>query len=455
MSAGRSGTAAAHPFSVDPFTIRQWAGTLDGPVIVPTDDAFDSARLVWNRAIDVQPLAVVRCAGLEDVVRTIDFARTQEVPVAIRSGGHSQAGHGTCDGGIVVDLGSFRSVGVDDTGRVARVAAGARVSDVMDATQRYGLLTPMGGCPDVGVGGLTLGGGENFLMAKYGAVCDNLRAARVVTVDGRVLTASDQEHPDLFWALRGGSGNFGVVTSFEYRLYPIREVLAGQLVFPIRRAAEVMRRYRDLMQSAPDELTTSGGLSPIPNGPMFFLHVCYCGDQQQGQRLLDGWLSALKPEKDTIEWGPYQSELSVPAAASVGTGRFLPELTDEVIEAFVSALVEAPAAASAVWNDLHGAVTRVALDETAFPLRHPGFDLFLSVPWTTDEERDGAIAWSSALSRALAPFSRGVYVNNLNETESDRVREAFGPHYTRLAAIKKRYDPDNFFRVNHNIKPRG
>jgi FAD/FMN-containing dehydrogenase len=441
------------PHDVDANLLRQWAAAVTGPVILPQDEAYDSARLVWNRAIDAHPAAIVRCANVEDVRRTIEFARTQSLPVAIRGGGHSQAGHGTCDGGLVLDLGSFRGVDVHEQGLVASVAAGARASDVLAATQRFGLLTPMGGCPDVGVGGLTLGGGENFLMAKCGAVCDNLRSAQVVLADGDVLTVSRDEHADLFWAIRGGSGNFGVVTTLDYQLYDVREVLAGQLVFPLARARDVMCRYRELMDSAPDELTTSGGLSPTPDGPMFFLHVCFCGVRESGERLVGEWLAALEPDSDTIRWGPYASELSVPSAPSVGTGRFLPELTDDVVEIYAAAINSAPAGASAVWNDFHGAVTRVPFDDAAFPLRHRGFDLFISVPWTTMEERDGALDWSSRLSAALAPHSRGVYVNNLNETESGRVREAYGPHFDRLAAIKRRYDPSNFFRINHNITP--
>jgi hypothetical protein len=440
---------------IDPDLIRRWSATLAGPTILPGDEAYESARLVWNRAIDAYPAAIIRCADVDDVVRTIQFARSRDMPVAVRSGGHSQAGHGTCDAGIVLDLGSFRSIGVDDVARVARVAAGSRVSDVLDATQRFGLLTPMGGCPDVGVGGLTLGGGANFLMGKYGAVCDNLQSAQVVTADGDVVTASPHEHADLFWALRGGSGNFGVVTSFEYNLRAVRELLSGQLVFPMSRANDAMRRYRELMESAPDELTTSGGLSPIPDGLMFFLHVCWCGEQRAGEQLLDGWLASLRPTKDTLRWGPYASELSVPPAPSVGTGRFLPELTDDVIEIYASAVATAPKAASAVWNDLHGEVARVPLDATAFPLRRRGFDLFISVPWTTPEERDTALEWSSRLSIDLAPYSDGVYVNNLNEVETNRVREAFGPHFDRLAGIKQRYDPENFFRINHNVPPSG
>jgi hypothetical protein len=441
------------PQPLDTDTLRQWADTLTGPVILRGDTAFDAARVVWNRAIDQQPAAIARVADVADVVRTLEFVRAHDLLLAVRSGGHSQAGHGTCDAGIVLDLGGGRSVAVDTGTRVARVAAGTRVIDVMDATQRSGLLTPMGGCPDVGVGGLTLGGGENFLMAKYGAVCDNLLSAQVVLSDGRVVTASEQEHPDLFWAIRGGSGNFGVVTSFDYRMHAVREVLSGQLIFPVVAAREAILRYRELMTDVPDELSTSGGLSPIPDGPMFFVSICYCGRREDGDHLVARWIERLQPEIQTVKWAPYSSELSVPAAPSVGTGRFLPELSDQVIEILASAMTVAPPSASAVWNDFHGAVTRVPLDATAFPLRHRGFDFFISVPWESAPARQAAVDWSSQFANALAPYSQGVYVNNLNETEAARVPEAYGPHYDRLAAIKARYDPDNVFRVNHNITP--
>lgn len=441
--------------SPDTATFHQWARTLTGPVIFPDDAAYDSARVVWNRAVDLRPAAVIRAASVDDVVRTIEFARTNNVQLAVRSGGHSQAGHGTCDGGVVLDLGSFRNVAVDGVARVVTVTGGARVVDVMDATQRSGLLTPMGGCPGVGVGGLTLGGGENFLMAKYGAVCDNLLSADVVLADGQRIRASEHEHPDLFWAIRGGSGNFGVVTSFDYRLYPVTEVLSGQLMYPVVAAREALARYRDLMTTAPDELSTSGGLSPIPDGPMFFISICYCGNRDDGDRIVKAWLDRLEPERHNVKWAPYSSELSVPAAPSIGTGLFLNELPDRAVDILAAAMTVAPDRASAVWNDFHGAVTRVPLDAMAFPMRRSGFDLFISVPFDSKDSRAAAIDWSSQLADELRPFSNGVYVNNLNETEVDRVREAYGAHYDRLAAIKGIYDRDNFFRVNHNVIPAG
>ena len=420
---------------------------------MPGDTVYDDARRVWNRAIDRRPSAIVRCADADDVRRAIDLARTTGVPLAVRSGGHSQAGLGVCDGGIVVDLGALRAVTVDAEHRSVRVASGARVADVMDATQARGLVTPMGGCPEVGVGGLTVGGGENFLMARFGAVCDNLLSAEIVTADDELVTASASENADLFWAIRGGGGNFGVATMFEYRLHVVGDVLSGQLLFPIARAKEVMRRYRDLMETVADDFETSGGLTPLSDGSAFFIAVCHSGDGPSGERAMERWRSALRPDSDTVKWSPYSADLVVPAAPSVGTGHFLCELTDEVIDRFVDAIASAPPAAAAVWNDFHGAVTRVPQEAMAFPQRRRGYDLHISVPWEDQPSREAARRWVSALSESMRPFAQGVYVNNLNEHEPHRVAEAYGANFARLKQIKAKYDPANFFRVNHNITP--
>ena len=439
--------------SLDPALLRRWASTVRGPVIVPGDIAYDDARRVWNRAIERRPAAILRCAEADDVRRAIEFARSSAVPLAVRSGGHSQAGLGVCEGGIVIDLGALRAIDVNPERRVVRVASGARVADVMDATQARGLVTPMGGCPDVGVGGLTLGGGENFLMARFGIVCDNLLGAEVAMADGRLLQASAEENPDLFWAIRGGGGNVGVVTSFAYRLHDVGDVLSGQMLFPLARAGETMRRYRELMESVPDDFETSGGLSPMDGGPVFFIAVCHSGDRASGERAMARWQSVLRPESDTVKWSPYSADLVVPPAPSIGTGRFLCELTDGAIDVLADAMAGAPPSAAAVWNDLHGAVTRVAQDAMAFPLRRRGFDLFISVPWEDDSSREAAQRWTRGLADALRPFGDGVYVNNLNEHEAGRVAEAYGPNYARLSAAKARYDPDNVFRINHNVAP--
>jgi FAD/FMN-containing dehydrogenase len=314
----------------------------------------------------------------------------------------------------------------------------------------------MGGCPDVGVGGLTLGGGENFLMASYGAVCDNVLAAEIVTADGRALTLSADDHADLFWAIRGGGGNFGIVTSFDYRLHPVVEVLSGMLLFPVSRVRETLRRYRDLMGAVPDALETSGGLTFRDGQPVFFIALCHCGGRRDGESVVHHWQTVLRSESDTVGWSPYSADLVVPAAPSTGTGVFLPALPDEVIDLLAAAMAQAPESATATWNDFHGAVTRVPRDAMAFPLRERGFDLFISAPWHDDEaSRRAALAWVHGLRDALAPFGRGVYVNNLDADESHRIPDAYGSHYDRLAATKAIHDPDNVFRVNHNIPPAG
>ena len=436
---------------LDPDLIRQWAGSLKGPVIVPGDMAYDEARKVWNLAVDLRPAAIVQCHSADDILRTVEFVRVNGITLAVRGGGHSQAGHGACEGGIVADLGGLRAIQADVPRRRVCVSAGARVSDVMAATEAHGLVTPMGGCPDVGVGGLTLGGGANFLMARYGAVCDNVLAARVVVADGRLLTASPDEHADLFWALRGGGGNFGVVVSFDYRLHDIGELLSGQFVFPVSRAAETLRRYRDLMADPPDELETSGGLTPDERA--FFVAISICGDRTAAERLVDTWRSVLRPASDNMAWGPYSAGLVVPPAASDGTGIFLPELSDPVADAIVAAITSAPPGATLAWNDFHGAVTRVPLDEMAFPLRHRGYDVFISAPWTDAAGRARATTWIDEVARALRPHGHAGYINNLTDKDAHRVRDAYAGNYERLAAIKRTYDPDNLFHRNHNIPP--
>ena len=438
---------------IDPALLRRWARTLRGPVVLPGNLAYDDVRRVWNLAIDRHPSSIVRCADVDDVRRTIEFARTHDLPLAVRSGGHSQAGHGTCDGGIVLDLGALRAQEVDRDRQVVRAASGARVSDVQNATQAHGLLTPMGGCPEVGIGGLTLGGGENFLMARLGIVCDNVVRAEVVTADGEVVSASADEHADLFWAIRGGGGNFGVVVSLEYRLYPAIDVLFGQLFFTIDRTKDAMRRYLTLVADAPDELNTSCGLAAPADGPAFSVNFCFCGARSDGDRMLAAFRAALRADQDTVHWSPYGADLVVPAAPSVGTGFFIPRMRDEIVDAFADAVPQAPQGATAVFSHFHGAVTRVPVNAMAFPLRHPGFDLFITAPWHTPRGHEHATRWTAALAGALRPFARGVYVNNLNTDEAHRVRDAYGPNFDRLLAIKTTYDPANLFRVNHNVQP--
>ena len=387
--------------------LRHLASTLDGIVVLPDDVAYDKARQVWNRAVDRRPAAIVSCASVDDVRRGLEFAVTHRLEIAVRSGGHSQAGHGVADGALVLDLRGLNRVAVDPSSLRARVAGGAIVSELMTALRPYGLVTPTGGCPDVGLGGLTLGGGENMLMARYGAVCDNVLATEVVLADGRLVAANPREHVDLFWAIRGGGGNFGIVTSFEYQLVRLDSLLSGLLYFPVSRTADVLRVYRDLMVEAPDELQTAGGLMGTPHGPALMVSFCYCGVLAQGERIADRWRRWLRPTKDTVQAGPYTAEFSMGDGPSAGGGAFLPELSDAVIDVLASSYPNAPPDASAVWNDFHGAVTRVPIEATAFSLRRRGFDLFISAPWQGAEGRRRALAWVRGLHNSLQPHGRG------------------------------------------------
>ncbi len=441
------------PSAVSREHLRQLASTLDGTVVLPDDVEFNDARHVWNRAVDRHPAAIVRCASVDDVRRGLEFAVTRSIQIAVRSGGHSQAGHGVADRALVLDLRGLNRVTVEPSSRIARVDGGTIVSELMTTLRPHGLVTPTGGCPDVGVGGLTLGGGENMLMARFGAVCDNVVAADVVLADGRLVVANAGEHPDLFWAIRGGGGNFGIVTSFEYRLAPLDSMLSGLLYFPVSRTGDVLRVYRDVIAEAPDELQTAGGLMSTPHGAELMVSFCYCGDLEEGERLADRWRKLLRPIKDTVQAGPYTSEFSMGEGPSVGGGAFLPDLSDAVIEVLASYYPSAPSNANAVWNDFHGAVTRVPIDATAFPLRRRGFDLFISAPWQDEEGRGRAFTWLRGLQHSLQPHADGVYVNNLEDEGEARVREAYGPHYLRLSRVKAQYDPRNVFRVNQNITP--
>ena len=443
--------------ALDAAAIRKWASHLHGEVILPGDRVYELQRLVWNRAFDRHPGFIVRCAEVSDVVKAVEFARTHDLLAAVRSGGHSLAGHSVCDGGVVVDLGAMKNIKVDSANRIVHAGAGVRVRELDRATQARGLATPSGGCPEVGIAGLTLGGGETNLIAKYGTACDNLLSADVVTADGRVLTVSSEENPDLFWAVRGGGGNFGVATSFKYRLYPVTKVLAGMLAVPLSRCRDALRGYRDFMRTAPDELKTSGGLIPTGHESIFGILVCYCGDPKKGEKVIGALQSRLGSKESDVKmmsYLEYQSTSFVaPPAAGVATGLFLPELADAVIDVIASHLASAPPASMAVWNDFHGAVTRRSVGEMAFPLREPGYDLFLISEWHTPAGKKAASEWVTRFRTALRPFSRGAYVNNLGDEGESRAREAYGANYERLAELKNKYDPTNFFRLNQNIAP--
>jgi FAD/FMN-containing dehydrogenase len=443
-------------------TLDQLKSQLHGDLITPESTGYNSARQIWNGMIDKRPAAIARCSGVADVVATVRFAAESNMLLAIRGGGHNVAGLATCDGGIVIDLSRMKGAHVDPVRRTVRAQAGMSWGDFDRETQLFGLATTGGQVSTTGISGLTLGGGIGWLMGRCGLACDNVLSFQIVTADGSVRTASADEHPDLYWALRGGGGNFGVVVSLEYRLYPITTVLSGMLVHPLDRANAVIRFYRDFVATAPDELTVYAAALTTPDGfEALGLVPCYCGDNlAEGERLLRPLRDFGPPVADMVGPMPYLAlqQMLDPACPygiqSYWKSNFLRDLSDDAIDTFVSHVRSRTSPRTiAVIEHYHGQAQRVPPDETAIPLREYKFNLVLLSMWETGDPAPH-IAWTREFYTAMQAFSAGsVYVNTLSADDSSRVHEAYGQTYERLAEIKAKYDPSNLFRVNHNIRP--
>ena len=434
---------------------------LSGTVIRPGDATYDQARRVWNGMIDCSPRMIVRCSSTADVVAAVNFAREEGVVLAVRGGGHNAAGLATCDDGLVIDLSPMRAVTVDPARRTARVQGGALWRDLDAATHPHGLATTGGVISTTGVGGLTLGGGLGWMMRQHGLACDNVLSAEIVTADGQVRRVSATENPDLFWGIRGGGGNFGVVTTFEFRLHPMSTLYAGMLVFPGSQAPEVLRRYRDLAMSAPDELTLFTGLMTSPDGqPINAVFVGYDGPASKGEAAIKP-LRDLGPVADQVAEMPYPALQSMldegfPSGLNVyWRSDFLKGLPDGAIDMLVDrfASITSPLSALLI-EQFGGAVARVPADETAFAQRNAMFNLAVITRWTDVATASTHIDWARQTSEAARPYtSGGTYVNYLGMEGPDRVRAAYGAKYDRLVALKQKYDPTNLFRVNQNIQP--
>ena len=444
-------------YPLDAATVRKLNSEIAGHVITPDGPEYEAIRLIFNRAFDHHPAVIVRCASPSDVARTLDFAQTKNLTLAVHGGGHSRLGYGMCAGGVVIDLSGMKRVEVDASRRVGRAEAGALVRDLDQATQRFGLATTSGGCTTVGIAGLTLGGGEGRLMDKYGLACDNLLSAQVVTVDGRQVEASQKSNPDLFWAIRGGGGNFGVVTALEYQLHSVGEVLSGALMYPSGRIGDLLQAFVRFLAEAPDEMDAFAQLVPSERGPRLNIDVCYCGDPRMGTGFLRP-LRALKPQDDSVRVMSYLEAqaaggfLQAPVA-HFQTNLILRELSEAAVEAITAAINIAPSTCKLIIVSLRGAVSRVSLSNTAFPLRQPGYEVDMAGIWSTAAEKANVVRWVQATRDSLQPFAHGVYVNQLGDTSDQLVRSAYGPNYNRLVEIKKKYDPNNVLRLNQNIKP--
>ena len=443
--------------SAAPFALL--AAQLQGTLILPGDPGYDDARKAFNGMIDRRPAAIACCASTDDVAAAIHFAVAHAVPVSVRGGGHAVSGSSVIDGGLVIDVGPMKALHVDVERRVATAQAGLRLGEFVEGTEVYGLVAPTGTVSDTGMAGLTLGAGFGYLNGKYGLAIDNLVGAEIVTADGSVRHISESENPDLFWAIRGGSGNFGVVTSFEFMLHPVTQVLGGLLIYPGFMANEMLHYYRDVADQAPDELTVYAALMTAPDGnPAVAMAVCWCGDIAEGERVLAPIRAWGPPVMDTIAPIPYSAmNTQVDAALPAGLRYYwkwnsLRELADEAIDAVVTAAATKPSPRSVILIDhVHGAARRVEPTATAFPHRDSPHGLVILAGWEDPADDAANRQWARDLVAATDSVSTGgVYVN---EAWEDKPGAAYGVNLDRLQQIKAQYDPTNLFRHNTNITP--
>ncbi len=433
-----------------------------GELVLPDDTGYPQARKVWNGMVDKRPAAVIYCAGAGDVIAAVQFARSENLLVSVRAGGHNVAGSSVCDGGLVIDVSRMKQIEVDPARRIARAQAGLNLGEFDTATQAHGLATTMGVNADTGIAGLTLGGGFGKLGRKHGLTCDNLVAADIVTADGRLLRASATENADLFWGIRGGGGNFGIVTTFEYRLHPVGPLLlAGSVLYRYEHARAAMEFYAAFSSKAPDELSLDAALVTAPSGERFFnVSACYVGPIAEGERVIKPLREYGTPAEDRIAPIPYV-QLQSAGDANFPRGRryywkaqFMREISDQAIDTLLAAYATAPSGSLLVLQQVGGAIGRVPIAETPYANRDALYDCFPISIWDEPADDEIHIRWARDLWTAMRPFSTGgVYANNLGDEGTDRVQAAYGENYPRLVALKNKYDPTNFFRLNQNIRP--
>lgn len=451
--------------------IGQLAANLRGDLILPSDPDYESVRAVYNGMIDKRPAMIARCADVADVIAAVTFARKHDLLLAIRGGGHHGAGLGTCDAGLVIDLSQMKGIRVDPESRSVRVEGGCTWGEVDHATHAFGMATPSGFISTTGVGGLTLGGGLGYLTRKHGLTIDNLLAVDVVLADGSFVTASADEHADLFWAVRGGGGNFGVVTSFLFRLHPVSTVVGGPTLWPIDQAAEVMRWYRDFITEAPEDLNGWFGILVVPPAPTFpeDLHLktmcgivwCYTGPEERADEVFAPVQEVGAPALHGVGAMPYpvlQSAfdgLFTPGLQWYWKADFVDELSDEAIERHLEFAAEIPTMLSTMHlYPINGAAHRVGKDDTAWGYRDATWGMVIAGVDPDPANAEKISTWAKDYWQALHPYSAGgAYVNMMMEEGQDRIRAAYRDNYERLVEVKTRYDPSNLFCVNLNIKP--
>jgi FAD/FMN-containing dehydrogenase len=447
----------------DEQSLAALAASLRGAVLTARDDEFDTARRVFNGMIDRRPALIVRPAGAADVMQAVDFARTAGLPIAVRGGGHNVAGHGTCDGGLLIDFSAMRSIRVDPERRTARAEPGCSWTDFDIETTARGLATTGGTVGSTGIAGLTLGGGLGFLMGTYGLSCDNVLSVDIVTADGQVLTAGKEANEDLYWAIRGGGGNFGAVTSFEYQLHPVGPMVAGLVLYPIEHAAAALRLFRDVTAAGPDELSCAYVLLTLPDDTrVAAIAACFNGPLEQGEEAVRPFRKLGPPLDDGLRQMSYLDVQRTFAEIPFGLqnywkGHFLPDLPDAAIDVVAERFAGVTSAHSAVLIEApHGAASRVGPEETAYSQREARYNVSALSIWEDPGEVEPHVRWARDFAAAIEPFSRGgVYVNYLGDDagRADVVAAYGAEKYRRLAGIKRRYDPQNLFRFNQNIPP--
>jgi FAD/FMN-containing dehydrogenase len=453
-------------------TLNALKARIRGTVLTEGDDGYAAARNVWNAMIDRRPAMILRCAGAADVVQAVRFARDTVAVLSVRGGGHNIAGSAVCDGGVMIDLSAMKSVRIDPFARTARVEPGVTLGEFDREAQALGLVTPTGINSTTGIAGLTLGGGFGWISRRFGLTADNLLSADVVTADGELVRASERENPDLFWAIRGGGGNFGIITSFEFRLHVLGpEVMSGLIVYPLSQASDLLMRYREIMARAPDELTCWVVMRSAPPLPFLPAHMhgtgiivfaaCYAGPMDMAEVAMKPLREMGRPIADVIgphsfaAWQSALDPLLTPGARNYWKSHSFTKLSDGAIATLVEYAAKFPSPESElVCAQLGGAINRVPETATAYPHRDIGFVLNIHTRWREPTDDGACIAWARAAFKACEPFATGgVYVNFMPEEERDRVASAYLGNAERLSAIKAKYDPNNLFRINQNIRP--
>jgi FAD/FMN-containing dehydrogenase len=451
---------------------EQLKGNIKGGVVLPVDASYDEAREIWNGMIDKSPAVIVQCQGADDVVHALAFARKNDLDISIRGAGHNIAGTSICDDGLVIDLSTMKNVRVDTDRQRAYVEPGVTLGVFDAAAQAHGLATPIGINSTTGVAGLTVGGGIGWLTRKHGMTVDNLISVEMVTVDGLRVRVSEDENADLFWAIRGGGGNFGVVTQFEFKLYPVGpEILAGLIVFPFDQARQVLTKYREFVESAPEELNVWVVLRrapPLPFLPedvhgeeVIVLAIFYSGDIEEGQKLIEplrrfgdahGEHIGAQPY---IDWQQAFDPLLTPGARNYWKSHNFTKLSDGALESIIEFSGKLPSEQCEIFIGLiAGAPNRVAPEAMAYGHRDAKFVLNVHARWDDARDDNTCITWARTFFKSSAPYaSAGAYVNFMTEEEGDRVATAYGANFARLVEIKKKYDPENILHLNQNIKP--